>query len=88
MTAPEPQTDAGEFKALLFKTPTCPNCKAAMALLDRAGISYEALNANEEKRLVEQYGIRQAPTLVVVSGDEVTKFRGVSDIKGWLMSRA
>ena len=89
MTVPETKADAETaFKALLFKTPTCPNCKAAMALLDRAGVSYEALNANEEKRLVEQYGIRQAPTLVVINGDEVAKFRGVSDIKGWLMSRA
>ncbi len=70
---------------LLFKTPTCPNCKAAMALLDRAGIHYTALNANEEKELVERYGVRQAPTLVLVGKDGFEKFRGVSDIKGWLM---
>jgi len=71
---------------LLFKTPTCPNCKAAMALLDRAGIPYQALNANEEKELVSRYGVRQAPTLIVPTEDGFLKFRGVSDIKGWLMS--
>ncbi len=75
-----------QSEILLFKTPTCPNCKAAMALLDRAGISYCALNANEEKDLVNQYGIRQAPTLIVPTEEGFLKFRGVSDIKGWLMS--
>jgi len=72
---------------LLFKTPTCPNCKAAGALLDKAGVAYTALNANEEKDLVAKYGVKQAPTLVLIHGDEFEKYRGVSDIKGWLMSR-
>ena len=73
--------------AMLFKTPTCPNCKLAGALLDKAGVRYIALNANEEKELVEKYGIKQAPTLVLVDGDEFEKYRGVSDIKGWLMHK-
>ena len=77
--------DIHDYKAILFKTPTCPNCKAAGALLDRAGISYTALNANEQKELVEKYGIKQAPTLVLVNGEGFEKYRGVSDIKGWLM---
>ena len=77
---------AGSSRILLFKTPTCPNCKAAGALLDRAGVGYEALNANDERELVEKYGVRQAPTLVLLHGDSFEKFRGVSDIKGWLMN--
>ena len=86
--APAPAAKADStLTAYLFKTPTCPNCKAAMALLDRAGIPYTALNANEEKDLVEKYGVRQAPTLVLANGDSFEKYRGVSDIKGWLMSR-
>ena len=72
-------------KVLFFKTPTCPNCKAAGALLDKAGISYQELNANEERELVEKYGIKQAPTLVLVHDGTFEKYRGVSDIKGWLM---
>ncbi len=70
---------------LLFKTPTCPNCKAAGALLDRAGVTYSTLNANEEKDLVAKFGVRQAPTLVLVHDGGFEKYRGVSDIKGWLM---
>jgi ribonucleoside-triphosphate reductase len=69
---------------LLFKTPTCPNCKAAAALLDKAGVEYTVLNANEEADLVSKYGIKQAPTLVVENGAGFEKYRGVSDIKGWL----
>ena len=72
---------------LLFKTPTCPNCKAAAALLDKAGVTFTALNANENVSLVNKYGVKQAPTLVIVSGDTFEKYRGVSDIKGWLMNK-
>ncbi|MBR3403084.1 MAG: ribonucleoside triphosphate reductase [Parasporobacterium sp.] len=78
---------ADEFEAILFKTPTCPNCRAAGAILDKAGVRYKALNANEEKQLVEKYGVKQAPTLVLLNGGNVEKYRGVSDIKGWLMKR-
>ncbi|MBQ6018689.1 MAG: ribonucleoside triphosphate reductase, partial [Clostridia bacterium] len=84
-TAPAETEACGDI--ILFKTPTCPNCKAAMALLDKAGIVYSAVNANEEKELVEKFGIKQAPTLVIINGDTFEKYRGVSDIKGWLMKR-
>ena len=78
---------AAQTSILLFKTPTCPNCKLAMALLDKAGVQYTALNANENKELVNQYGVKQAPTLVLLGGDGFQSFRGVSDIKGWLMGK-
>ena len=82
------EVKAGSASILLFKTPTCPNCKLAMALLDKAGVAYTALNANENKELVTEYGVKQAPTLVLLGGDGFQSFRGVSDIKGWLMQRA
>ncbi len=86
--APAAETAAPAAEGiLLFKTPTCPNCKAAGALLDKAGVAYTALNANEEKELVAKYGVKQAPTLVLLHGDDFEKYRGVSDIKGWLMKR-
>ena len=85
--APAVEQAASDRTILLFKTPTCPNCKAAGALLDKAGVRYTALNANEEKELAKQYGVKQAPTLVLVNGDSFEKYRGVSDIKGWLMNQ-
>ena len=98
MAAAEPEVKAEETPAVakqevpsdaeiyLFKTPTCPNCKAASVLLDKAGIKYTALNADENKELVETFGVKQAPTLVIKNGDGFEKYRGVSDIKGWLMN--
>ncbi len=68
----------------LFTTATCPNCKIACAALDKAGVKYEKLLANENTELVEQFSIKQAPTLVVISGGEATKYVGVSDIKKYL----
>lgn len=72
---------------MLFKTVTCPNCKAAMAMLDRAGVSYDVIDANEAPDLVAKYGIMSAPTLVLAHDDSFERYRGVSDIKGWLMKK-
>ena len=77
--------DLDGAEAILFKSPTCPNCKAAMALLDRAGVKYAAVNAADVRELTAQYGVKQAPTLVVRTEGGFEKYRGVSDIKGWLM---
>ena len=55
-------------------------------MLDDAGVKYEKLLANEHKDLVDAYGIKQAPTLVIVENGKVTKCTGVSDIKKYLLS--
>ena len=57
------------------------------ALLDKAGVLYEPVDANEEVDLVEKYGIKQAPTLVLVGDDDFEKHKGVSNIKGWIKSQ-
>ena len=77
-------TDTADI--ILFKTATCPNCKAAAALLDKAGIKYQPLNADEQPELVAKYGIKQAPTLIINTADGFEKYRGVSDIKGYIMN--
>ena len=68
----------------VFTTATCPNCKIACSLLDKASVSYEKLLANENAELTKALGIKQAPTLVVVTEDGYEKFVGVSDIKKYL----
>ena len=56
-----------------------------MTFLDKAGVKYEQILATaENKALVDKYGINQAPTLVVVENGEVSKYKGVSDIKKYL----
>ncbi|MDO5436352.1 MAG: ribonucleoside triphosphate reductase [Clostridia bacterium] len=82
--AEEAPAAAPAGNVFLFVTPTCPNCKLAMALLDKANVAYEKLVANDHVDLVNKYGIKQAPTLVITNGDTFEKYRGVSDIKGYL----
>ena len=65
----------------LFASPTCPNCKIAYALLEKAGYAYTKLMATENVELSNALGIKQAPTLVVVTNGEVQKFAGVGEIK-------
>ncbi len=74
----------GKGESLLFTTATCPNCKIACATLDKAGYPYKKLLANENADLATQYGVKQAPTLVVFADGEVKKYTGVSDIKKFL----
>ena len=66
-----------EEKAILFATPTCPNCKAAATFLEKAGIPYEKLMANEHPDLVAEYGVRQAPTLVTASGEKIVNLSNI-----------
>ena len=77
---------AGEDRLILFTTPSCPNCKLAKTMLDKAEKRYDVLIAEEHADLVDRFGIKQAPTLVVENPEGFEKFKGVSDIKGWLNS--
>lgn len=70
-----------EIKTLLFTTKTCPNCKIASAMLEKANITYEKVDAQENEALVEEYDIRQAPTLIVIRKDGVEKLTNASNIK-------
>ncbi|HIW05149.1 MAG TPA: ribonucleoside triphosphate reductase [Firmicutes bacterium] len=77
-------SDKIENAVYLFATATCPNCKIASSFLDKAGVVYEKLYANDKPQLAAHYGIKQAPTLVVINNGEVSKFAGVSEIKKYL----
>ncbi len=77
-------SDKIENAVYLFATATCPNCKIASSFLDKAGVVYEKLYANDKPQLAAHYGIKQAPTLVVINNGEVNKFAGVSEIKKYL----
>ena len=68
----------------LFTTATCPNCKIAASLLEKEGVQFEKLLANENKEAATALEIKQAPTLAVVENGEVKKYSGVSDIKKYL----
>ena len=67
---------AAEDKVMLFATATCPNCKMAEKFLDKAGIAFEKVYADENPALAEQYGIHQAPTLVV-NGEKIVNLSNI-----------
>ena len=67
--------------AQLFTRTTCPNCRVAEKLLDKAGFSYENLTAEEHPELCREYGIQGAPTLVLSDGVHFEKYYGVAEIK-------
>ncbi len=69
---------------VLFTTKTCPNCKVAASLLDKAGIKYEKLYVEENKELAEAYGLKQVPTLIVKNGEYFDKFVSVPEIKKFI----
>ncbi len=73
-------------RAILFARATCPNCRVAESLLDKAGFRYEKLIADDNIALVNQYGVKGAPTLVITDGVNTEKFYGVPEIKKFLAS--
>ena len=52
--AAKASADDSETKTLLFTTKTCPNCRVATNSLEKAHISYEMIDAEENKDLVEK----------------------------------
>ena len=76
--------ESAENRAILFATPTCPNCRIACSYLDKAGFAYEKLMAEENADLAIKYGVKQAPTLVIVTGAGFEKFAGAGAIKQFL----
>jgi anaerobic ribonucleoside-triphosphate reductase len=81
--AAEPEAPAAQSAdgVYLFTTKTCPNCRMARSILDRAGVSYQVVDAEEQRGLVESYKIRQAPTLVIVTGGETVQYANASNIQ-------
>ena len=68
-------------RAILFATPTCPNCRIACQYMDKAGFAYDKIMATEQPELAKQYGVKQAPTLVLPDG---TKIAGAGAIKAYM----
>ena len=73
----------GEDRTILFATASCPNCKMAGVFLDKAGIAYEKLLAEDNKELVAEFDIKQAPTLIHISGGKAEKIVNLSNIKAF-----
>ena len=84
--AQETAAVSGNGEILLFSRLTCPNCRVAEGLLTKAGVAYKKLIAEENLDLCRTYGVKGAPTLVVVDGDNHVNYYSVPEIKKFLAS--
>jgi ribonucleoside-triphosphate reductase len=76
----KPQLDNVDISnILLFTTKTCPNCRLAKEYLK--DMDYVTIDAEENSQLAVEYGVMQAPTLVIVTGQHSQKYVNVSNIK-------
>ena len=71
-------------KLILFTTRTCPNCRMAKTFLDRAGLVYDVVIADEDVDLAKKYNVRQAPTLIAESAGSFEKVVNVSNIRRFI----
>ena len=75
-----------DTRFVLFATKTCPKCKIAAQLLEKAGISYEKLFVEENVELATELALKQAPTLVIYKGDTAEKIADLPAIKKFIES--
>ena len=88
MQPEEVGTVSAAHTAQLFTRTTCPNCRVAEKMLDKAGFAYENLTAEAHPELCREYGIKGAPTLVLSDGVHFEKYYGVAEIKKLLAETA
>ncbi len=69
---------------LLFTTKTCPNCRMACMMLDKAGIPYQKIDAEADAAFTRRHNVQQAPTLVYVHHGEARNIANASNIKAFI----
>lgn len=75
-------TDLGLDTAYLFTTKTCPNCKLAKDIL--GDYPYVIIDAEENSDLAREYGVMQAPTLIVREDNQYKKYSNASNISAYV----
>ena len=80
------ETDLAITTPILFTRNGCPNCKTSKLMLDKAGVIYDVVNAEENKELTIKFGVKKAPTLLVAEGDKVVAYDNASEIRKYIES--
>lgn len=75
--------------AVLVATKTCSNCGMAKKMLDKAGISYQVVYADnaEGAAFAERNNILQAPTLLIPEGEGYHKYTNIGEISAFTKKR-
>ena len=71
---------------VLFTRNGCPNCKTAKMMLDKKGVKYAVINAEEDKETTIKYGVKKAPTLLVPNGNGFDVYDNASEIRKFIES--
>ncbi|MBQ4100368.1 MAG: ribonucleoside triphosphate reductase, partial [Oscillospiraceae bacterium] len=74
-------------EVLLFTTKNCPNCKIAKSELEKAGVIFKIVAAEDNMDLVSKFEIKQAPTLIVTDGTNYEKHINASNIKKFALEQ-
>ena len=86
ITKEEVTIEEEECIKYLFTTKTCPNCPIAKQILE--GEQYVVIDAEENRELARKYTVMQAPTLVIISGQQAVKYAGVSAIQQYVDAKS
>ena len=78
---PKEKKTEKENMIMLFGTKTCPNCKMAKTVLDKSKVDYKYIDAEENADLTKKYGVKQAPTLVILKDGKQELVKNLSNIK-------
>ena len=79
----KPQEEKGSSfdKPILFARKDCPKCQTAKILLQKAGVDFTVVDAEENAELTRKLLVTEAPTLVLPNG---TKYANPSNINGYI----
>ncbi len=80
---PTPELDG----PVLFTRNGCPNCKTAKMMLDKKGVKYTVINAEEDKETTIKFGVKKAPTLLVPNGNGFEVYDNASEIRKFIESK-
>jgi len=82
MTSDDVKIEPVASHKYLFTTSTCPNCRMAKKMLE--GEELEIIDAEKNPEIAKQFGIMQAPTLVITDGEHMTKYVNASNIQRYV----
>lgn len=55
-------------------------------MLDKAGVKYDVVNAEEAKETTLRFGIKKVPTLLVPNGNDFKVYDNASEIRKYIES--
>ena len=78
------ECENGDYKLVLCATKTCPKCAMVTLFLDRAGLKYEKVYAEDDGQFFKDHGVKEAPTLLVIRKDGFEAIPNPSNIRKFI----